>query len=416
MGPQAEAQGRSLAMACLRVPAFLGVHSIALGEELALDDGALRLVVGAAHHDDQAAQLRAELLHERRAHGGLEASAHDILGLPSASGSRVLGGAFLRVTLHDAAADASACRPYVHLWLDVSEAGSRHAAENPKGEAPKGEAAASSALSEMGLIQRIGPYRLRVLSSRVLPAAADESGLGGGESVLVAVAVDKRQPEAAAIPPQLEQTADAGGRHAFWLSTQGATQLSLTEPACAGGAACDAEAEEPCELDSRFVCSLPPLGALPALGAAGAAAGESSVEVRLHTLRHSGGGAAVDATHDAGFHDAGFGCAACTWAAELDGMSLGAAEGHAVLPLQLMRPDEPAPPVRLGNYELRVLQCIGHYTRAGPRVGLLESDYPLLLLHVRVELRRIDEAVDGGGHTRLAEARRLGDELERLLG
>ena len=81
----------------------------------------------------------------------------------------------------------------------------------------------------------------------------------------------------------------------------------------------------------------------------------------------------------------------------------------------------------------RVLQCVGMFARDGERAGLLVSDYPLLLLHVRVGLRRREEAEQGGDDAapgvsadgasfmsararELAEARKLGDELERLLG
>eukprot|EP00966_Prymnesium_polylepis_P331179 7386746-Prymnesium_polylepis.1 len=100
-------------------------------------------------------------------------------------------------------------------------------------------------------------------------------------------------------------------------------------------------------------------------------------------------------------------------------MSLGHAEDHRVLPLV---PGASTPPVRLGDHELRVLQCIGHYARAGARPGDLVSDYPLLLLHVCVSLRLVppdaDGAAEGGtaAASRLEEARRLGSELERLLG
>ena len=37
---------------CLRVPRYLGVHSLTLGEELSLDDGKLKIWTGAAAHDE----------------------------------------------------------------------------------------------------------------------------------------------------------------------------------------------------------------------------------------------------------------------------------------------------------------------------------------------------------------------------
>jgi len=48
----AAAPWNAMTSPCLRAPDFLGVHTVALGEELALDDGALKLVVGAAAHNE----------------------------------------------------------------------------------------------------------------------------------------------------------------------------------------------------------------------------------------------------------------------------------------------------------------------------------------------------------------------------
>lgn len=98
--------------ACLRVPTFLGVHTLALSEELTLDGGALRVWTGAAeHHDptaDSATQLLAEQQRYRRSQppsrsqllqaggafggGSLEARADQVFCSPPASGHRVLGG------------------------------------------------------------------------------------------------------------------------------------------------------------------------------------------------------------------------------------------------------------------------------------------------------------------------------------
>ena len=38
-------------MSCLRAPTFLGVHDVILGHDVILDEGALTLVVGAAHNE-----------------------------------------------------------------------------------------------------------------------------------------------------------------------------------------------------------------------------------------------------------------------------------------------------------------------------------------------------------------------------
>jgi len=98
--------------ACLLVPTFLGVHTLALSEELTLDGGALRVWTGAAeHHDptaDSATQLLAEQQRYRRSQppsrsqlqqaggafgdGSLEARADQVFCSPPASGRRVLGG------------------------------------------------------------------------------------------------------------------------------------------------------------------------------------------------------------------------------------------------------------------------------------------------------------------------------------
>ena len=94
------------------MPTFLGVHTLALSEELTLDGGALRVWTGAAeHHDptaDSATQLLAEQQRYRRSQppsrsqlqqaggafgdGSLEARADQVFCSPPASGRRVLGG------------------------------------------------------------------------------------------------------------------------------------------------------------------------------------------------------------------------------------------------------------------------------------------------------------------------------------
>ena len=81
------------AVPCLRVPEFLGVHTIALGEELALDAGALLLVTGAAAHNDQGAQLLSEQLQERLQQGGLDGSADHVGTRPTSALGHVLNTA-----------------------------------------------------------------------------------------------------------------------------------------------------------------------------------------------------------------------------------------------------------------------------------------------------------------------------------
>ena len=128
----------SLAEACLRVPTFLGVHTLALSEELVLDGGALRVWTGAAEHHDPTADSATQLLAEQQRHsqsqplsrsqllqggvggalgggglggGALEARADQVFCSPPASGHRVLGGPFLRAALpsfDSASADTAA--------------------------------------------------------------------------------------------------------------------------------------------------------------------------------------------------------------------------------------------------------------------------------------------------------------------
>ena len=130
-------------------------------------------------------------------------------------------------------------------------------------------------------------------------------------------------------------------------------------------------------------------------------------------------------------------------------MSLGGqSETHSTLPLQPDAPPGAQSTVALGaEYELCVLQCVGHYARAHAEESipakLVVSDYPLPLLHVQVAVRRIASAVmspgtgslelapdvrDGldefgfgtsspppGSNARQREAAELGDAIERML-
>ena len=339
----------------------------------------------------------------------------------------------------DAAAGAGGQQRFVHVWLDVAEGGAK--AVRPS---------VHTGLSDIGLVQRLGPYRLRVLSYRVVPAGSDggDGGLQQTESLEVSVSVDKLHPEAAAVPLQLEDqlTRAANEEQTFWLSTQGAGHVSLSDGTdCAAAPAADGSTAAVGVVDERFQCSLPPLtplgAALPPLAPSGggAAGSGSTVEFRLHarlratssTSSSESSGSAMELAESilsggggglGGIGlDAGFGCAASTWDVSLDAMSLGAEEGHVTLPLSLVAAGAPAEPVRLGGHELRVLQAIGHYTRPGAEgAGTLVSDYPLLLLHVRVGLRRLppeEPAADASSvrAQQLEAAKRLGAELERLL-
>ena len=122
------------------------------------------------------------------------------------------------------------------------------------------------------------------------------------------------------------------------------------------------------------------------------------------------------------------------WSAEASLMSLGRHEEHRTLALR------PAAArgaclhcVRAGQYEVRVLQCVGHFlhelAEGRPSDGVLRSDYPLLLLHAQVGVRRLpspygaeDSAHEAGEPPlserarRAAEAKQLGSDLESLLG
>ena len=112
-------------------------------------------------------------------------------------------------------------------------------------------------------------------------------------------------------------------------------------------------------------------------------------------------------------------------------MSLGSHEEHRTLSLRPAARGVCAHRVLAGRYEVRVLQCVGHFLHelAGGRSRneLLCSDYPLLLLHAQVSVQRLpstdrEEAAHEAGGPRLsdraqraADARQLGSDLESLL-
>ena len=157
-----------------------------LGEELSLDKGALVVWTGAAAHDDQAAQLLGQQLRQRREEA-LDKRADQIFSqVPNASGSRVVGGPFLRAALRpesDAAASARsrgrADEQPLHVWLDTARAGSKRLP--------------GAGLSDSSAVRLIGPYRLRVLRSEVIAGSAsgEDGGLQRAETLSVTFALDK---------------------------------------------------------------------------------------------------------------------------------------------------------------------------------------------------------------------------------
>ena len=109
---------------CLRVPTFLGVHTLALSEELTLDGGALRVWTGAASHHDPSADAATQLLAEQQRYrqdvqsSALETRAEQIFCSPPASGNRSLGGPFLRAALRsfDSTCSHSTSGSLLHVW------------------------------------------------------------------------------------------------------------------------------------------------------------------------------------------------------------------------------------------------------------------------------------------------------------
>ena len=393
---------------CLRAPGFLGVHTLALGQELSLDAGVLVMWSGAAAHDDQST----------RALGGCGTGLAIGTERPfssAASGSRKVSGPFVRAVMRGATTNVP--RP-LHLWLDAADA----------------ESSPMASMSDASKVHRLGPYRIRVLSAKVvtpLPGGNDAVGaLQPAETLLVRVAVDKVPQDVLPFGELVTHKWKRARREqSFWLSTQGAMQLSLQTVEVVGGSSAveclvgntDGNTAVSHKGSLQGTSSLPPLpslGSLPPLSAtvAGVTAANSvtsTLELHLHAVPKHQEVAEGD--------DAGFGCAVCGWTAELDAMSIGVDEGHLVLPLELASAGDSAQRIRVGDHEIRVLQCTGHYARcAAP--GQFESDYPLLLLHVQVSVRQLPDAsacvAGGAGNLRelkLAESRRLGAAFERLL-
>lgn len=421
---------------CLRVPTFLGVHTLALSEELKLDNGALRLWTGAASHDDPTADAAAQLLQEQQRYrsgligkGGtnpLDARSEDLFSSTPASGNRVLGGPYLRAALRDDS------ETNMHVWLS--------------GGSGRGDGLLDGAAAAGGVVHWLGPYRVHVLSSAICKTQAQPApGVGGGDSLqdeaetlMVQLAVDKvaagapREEIASAALPAAE-----GDEVRLWLSTQAAAHACFSSGSSAveqqvDGSTGEGEGEalEPLSV-AGLGGSLPPL--LPSPPQRSEA---DSVEVELHAAAHG----SLQA-------DGGFGCAAGAWAAELSLMSLGAHEAHVTLPLTPAAVGDVAvaQSVSLARYELSVTQCVGHFLSAGGACKAIAaaaaaagaaslpahavaSDYPILLLHVELCVRRLasgddddadEDALEGLGGSRAqrqAEARRLGEGLESLLG
>ena len=408
---------------CLRVPTFLGVHTLALSEELTLDGGALRVWTGAASHHDPTADAATQLLAEQQYRQGVQSSAletraEQIFFSPPASGNRSLGGPFLRAALRSF--DSTCPGNLLHVWLE----GGQLAGQEMAGGGAGGE------------IQWLGPYRLHVISSSICKtgggmSVAGTAGAGDSlkesETLMVTIAVDKLAAGPAEEPACVALPDEEGEEVLAWLSTQGTRRLCLSaatevgSPVGGSGGAGGgggresggAEPAEPCS-SSSLSSSLPPL-----LPVAAPRAAEESVELTLH----------AHATKRLG-RDGGFGCEAARWAAEASVMSLGEDEDHLTLAL---RPapagGAPAHRVRAGRYEVCVLQVVGHFLgeaeRADDELPQIVSDYPLLLLHAQVSVRRLPSEDDPMADDapllseqaqRQAEARRLGEGLESLLG
>ena len=415
---------------CLLTPDFLGCHLIAsLGDELALHGGKLRIWCGAAlHNDHAAAMLEAQARARQKGNviGAVEDRADRVFSSTGASGSRLLGAPYLKAQVGD--------EPPLHVWLAPSVAKGVQAASMVAGD----EAGADAER----VMHKIGPYRLRVLSAQVIEAGAEGDALQQVETLAVKLAADRVRVHTSsrtidgenASTGMMSSTQQArrlpkAGRRAeatMWLSTQGLKQVTFTDAAARPAAKAFTRAAPPPPLESEPSSgsggSLPPIG-LTTPTALPDDEDEASIDVGLHVapLRDVSSSAPQP-----------FDCQPSLWSAELSVMSLGTgAERHVTIPLQPatgaaagaaeavdVDDSNPLPTVDLGAYELRVLRCVGHHARATTSApNHVVSDYPLLLLHVQVALRRRDKAKSATTpDSRAEEAKELGDELERLLG
>jgi len=403
---------------CLLAPTFLGVHTLSLGVDLLLDNGALLLRTGAALHGDSTGDVlqgfKAQFLADR-----VDGPA------PPSSGTRVLGGAFLRAALQPATSESA-----LHIWLNPTVCNKD---ETVRPQPPVG---LESTDATAGL-HVCWPYRLRVISAEVLESAADVAGLKATETLEVCVAVDKVRVAAAELSELTLPLPQTGAPAVVWLSTQG--DIDVTFGAAAGPVASEPSATKPpppSEVASGRLPPLPSLPPLPPLPRSGTLGSSSPV---LITARRPLAAAELDqlsvSLHVSLHVRPRRSTVETTWDAELVWMSLGEHEEHGSTLLQVLagvppdaEPSEaaataPLPQqqqqrveVRFGRYAIRVLQCVGHHA-SGLEAGAVLSKYPLLLLHVQLEVSRVpatsladeeDEDFD--------EARELGDALERLLG
>lgn len=476
---------------CLLAPDYLGCHQISsIGEELLLDGGRLRVWSGAAVHNDQAAAfLQAEARARQKALGagaGLESKADTLFSVADASGSRVLGGAFLRAAYGD---------QLLHVWLAPTAQSSR-GADGLASAATLIQPEDSAGTDAERVVHRIGPYRLRVLGSEVLQAGAGGvDSLQQVETLSVRVAADRVRAEDALVHSgpaarALDLPLGQGDEAVVWMSSQGVCNVSFAPngPGAPQAPSADAPASAATSADigsspstlPPMGCSLPPL--LPPIDDVGREeAGEGStealptVELALHVSPVCEETAAKPPFL--------FGCPPSLWRAELSVMSLGgSSETHATIALQpegSQGTGAVAPQtLPLGSgYELCILQCTGHYARAappssdggqstgfnappapvtpapvkgkrasksaaaavtaavtaaavqspasaakaagsagsaGPPQAMVLSDYPLLLVHARVAVRRARLAMAGDAlHDALAAAKPA-DEPETL--
>lgn len=442
------------APSCLRAPEFLGTHRLALGEVQELDGGRLRVWTGAALHNDPSAEAMRQYSATVPA-AALDDRADGLLGA-GASGGRQLSGAFLRVqkvTPGDAGTEEAPAS--LHIWLSP-------------GARPADVLAAAAT---EGDVHVLWPYRLRVLSAEVLSAVSpDDAALRKAETLEVHLAVD-RAAGASADPDGSSPTAvgllpgdgrarlrpwPTGEPVTVWLSTQGEQQVLFGESSGDAPSAGLSDPDSSGGGGGNSSSLLPPIGSttLPPL------TGASAVSGQRHAKRDSSS-AGVPESLDIALHarplheqpeaERPFGTTPWVWAVELAGMSLGESERHWTLPLQLAEPaaEAEAEPgeadggdsqggvasaksmaVRFGRHSVRVLRCTGHYV-SDVEPGRVASAYPILLLHVQLELccDRADEGThdDREGsrgrhaHETDAEAVRreqqeLGDLLDRLLG
>ena len=403
---------------CLQAPLFLGVHVLGLGEEIQLDGGALIVRTDAAVHSDPGAEIL-------RSAGSKTLEQRTTGPTPAMSGSRVLSGAFLR-----AAVTVDSSQPPLHVWLNPESADVISNATEPPGS--------------VGGLHLLWPYRIRVLYAIITEATAEAVGLQPMQSLEVRIAVDK----AAGVTGESEVLLPRAGEPPLrvWLSTQGDRQLSLVAPASpsttegsapqafASGSSISTKMPVPSQLPPLSPLSaLPPLPsvgvALPAAAAVEEEADTDALDLTLH----------VQPVAERTAESAPFECPLSEWTIELCAMLLGRHEVHASVPLPVSaakaaESDEDAADmsslrglhhIQLGSYSIGVIQCTGHHL--SPLAdGRVLSEYPLLLLHVQLEisfvnLRRQEaehnEGVDGSANdessTQLDE---IGHALSQLLG